>query len=121
MKALSYIPAPNRTPNNPFNRSGNWQEAIGNPNTRDYHTVRIDYRLSDKTNLFGRYMLSQPELSATDYTLGFGPADPNAVLLDNRRQNVADRGSSSFPGPTAESSTTPSRTSPATCAAVTCW
>ena len=43
-KAVTYLPAPNRAPNDPFNFTGNWQQNSVNPTTRAYHTIRIDHR-----------------------------------------------------------------------------
>lgn len=89
VKALSYLPAPNRAPNNPFNQGGNWQENTANITTRDYHILRIDHELSGKTRIFGRYMLGAPNDKQNGYSKGYGPADPNAVLVQNLQQNLA--------------------------------
>lgn len=89
VKAMAYLPAPNRAPNNPFNNTGNWQENTINSITRAYHTIRLDHELRQKTKVFARYILTQPETNLTGYAQGYGAADPLGVLIDTRRQNLA--------------------------------
>jgi hypothetical protein len=89
VKALAYLPAPNRPPDNPMNLAGNWQENVVDPLTTDFHIMRIDHKFSGRTNLFGRYILTYPLRDLTGYSRGFGPADPDAFLLANREQNLA--------------------------------
>lgn len=89
LKVLAYVPDANRAPNNPANLTGNWQENTVNPVTTDFHIMRVDHSFSDRTTLFGRYILTQPLRNLTGYSQGYGPADPDAFLLDNRDQNFA--------------------------------
>jgi len=89
VKALSYMPPPNRAPDNPFNQAGNWQENTVNLTRRDYHTVRVDHELNPKTRLFVRSIFTLPEIGRSGYTKGFGPADPDGLETDTRRQNLA--------------------------------
>jgi hypothetical protein len=89
VKAMTYLPAPNRTPNDPFNNTGNWQENTINTTTRAYHTIRIDHELTDATKFFFRYILTQPEDNLTGYSKGYGVADPAGLFIHNRRQNLA--------------------------------
>lgn len=89
IKAVAYLPSPNRTPDNPFNQSGNWQENTVNTTTRDYYTTKVDHELTAKTRMFARYILSTPEDTLTGYAKGFGVADPDGLLIHNRRQNLA--------------------------------
>ncbi len=89
VKALAYMPAPNRVPNNPLNNSGNWQENISNSSTRDYNTIRIDHKISGSTTMFGRYILVQPVRQVNGYSKAYGPADPDGTSVENRQQNFA--------------------------------
>jgi outer membrane receptor protein involved in Fe transport len=89
VKALSYVPLPNRPPDNPITQGGNWQENSVNPPRRDHHTMRIDHAFSDRTRIFGRYLLVSPDENNTGGTHGFGIADPDMIRIRNRRQNLA--------------------------------
>ena len=88
-KAVKFLPAPNRVPNNPYNNTGNWQENTVNTTTRAYHTIRIDHELTSSTKFFVRYILTQPEDNLTGYSQGYGVADPAGLFIHNRRQNMA--------------------------------
>lgn len=88
-KAATFLPQPNRLPDNPFNHSGNWQENRIDLDTHDYHTARVDHDLTDRTRFFVRYIRTQPERSRDGYTRGYGVADPVGLSIDNRRQNLA--------------------------------
>ena len=88
-KALSFVPLPNRPPDNPITQTGNWQENSVNPRPRDHHTMRVDHAFTDRTRMFGRYLLVAPDENDTGGTQGFGAADPNALRVRNRRQNAA--------------------------------
>jgi hypothetical protein len=88
-KALPYVPLPNRPPDNPIIQGGNWQENSVNAPTRDHHTIRLDHAFTDRTRLFGRYLVVTPDESDTGATRGFGVADPDAIRIRNRRQNLA--------------------------------
>jgi hypothetical protein len=96
VKAVGYIPAPNRAPNNPFNQAGNWQENRVNPLTRAYHTARLDHDLAASTRLNFRYIGTIPERDYNDYSRGYGIADPDGVRIDNRRQNFVLNGTHLF-------------------------
>jgi hypothetical protein len=88
-KAIAQVPLPNRAPDNPITQNGNWQENSSDPTDRVYHTARIDHSFSDRTKFFGRYLTSNPDKAYTGATRGFGPADTDAISIDNRRQNLA--------------------------------
>ena len=88
VKAVSYLPTPNRPPNNPFNQTGNWQLNRSNPVTRDFHIGRVDHEWSDSTKMFVRYILNAPERDFTQLLKDFGPTDL-ANSNDNRHQNIA--------------------------------
>jgi hypothetical protein len=88
-KVLSSVPLPNRPPDNPITQGGNWQENSVDPSTRDHHTIRIDHSLSDRTKVFGRYILISPDTNDTGATRGFGDADTDGIGIRNRRQNLA--------------------------------
>ena len=88
-KALAQVPLPNRAPDNPITHGGNWQENGVNPQTRDHHTTRVDHAFTDRTRIFGRYILVNPDENDTGTTRGFGDADPDALRVRNRRQNLA--------------------------------
>lgn len=88
VKAAGYIPQPSRPPNNPFNQAGNWQENLVTLTTRDYHIGRIDHQFTENTRIFGRYMVTLPENNLDSYSAAYGPADPNGLLINNRRQNL---------------------------------
>ena len=92
VKAVGYLPASNRAPNNPFNRSGNWQENRVNRLTRDYHTARMDHEITEKTRAFVRYIVTLPERDQDAYSASYGPADPSGLAIDNRRQNLVVNG-----------------------------
>jgi hypothetical protein len=89
VKAISFVPAPNRTPDNPITQAGNWQQNAADSLNRVHQTIRIDHSFSDNTKLFGRYLISAPDENPTGTTAGFGVADPDALALTNRRQNFA--------------------------------
>ena len=86
---MTYLPAPNRAPNDPFNFTGNWQANTVNPTTRRYHTIRVDHELTAATKIFVRYILTQPDDALTSYSKDYGVADPLGLLIHNRRQNLA--------------------------------
>ena len=87
VKVASYLPDPNRTPNNLNNLSGNWRESADVERNRDYHTFKIDHNYSDKWRTFLRVILTEPDDTITGYTAGYGVADPNGLSILNRRQN----------------------------------
>jgi hypothetical protein len=88
VKAITFIPAANRVPNNPLNQAGNWQENRVDLNTRDYHIARVDHEFSQSTRGFVRYIGTIPERSRDAYSVGYGVADPSGLSIDNRRQNI---------------------------------
>jgi len=87
-KALSLLPLPNRAPDNPITQTGNWQENSVNAVNRDQHTLRVDHSVGERTQIFGRFIRSNPDGSATKATAGFGDADPDALSLSNQRTNL---------------------------------
>ena len=87
VKAISYLPMPNRTPNNILNQAGNWRESADRDRNRDYHTVRLDHNYSEKWRTFLRLILAEPDDTLTGYAAGYGVADPNGLAILNRRQN----------------------------------
>ncbi len=87
IKAISFVPLPNRPPNNPITQGGNWQENAADSRDRLYHTVRLDHSFTDRIKLFGRYILAEPDDNPTGATRGFGVADTDAIDIKNRRQN----------------------------------
>ncbi|MGH9848149.1 MAG: hypothetical protein ACREEM_56420, partial [Blastocatellia bacterium] len=89
VKLLAFLPLPNRPPDNPITGAGNYQENSVNRTTRDFHIVRLDHDLTANTKIFGRYTLIEPDNSPDGATTGFGVADPDALDLFNRRQNLA--------------------------------
>jgi hypothetical protein len=89
VRLLAFLPLPNRQPDNPITGDGNYQENSVNRTTRDFHIVRLDHALTANTRIFGRYTLIEPDDTPAGATAGFGVADPNAVALSNRRQNLA--------------------------------
>ncbi|MCX6638081.1 MAG: carboxypeptidase-like regulatory domain-containing protein, partial [Acidobacteria bacterium] len=89
VKAISYVPLPNRPPDNPIVQGGNWQENAADVVDKVHHTIRIDHSFSDRTKLFGRYILVNPDKNPTGGTKGFGVADTDAINIINRRQNFA--------------------------------
>jgi len=89
IKAISYVPLPNRPPDNPITQGNNWQENAADKLDRVHHTTRIDHSFSDRTKVFGRYILVDPDENPTGGTRGFGDADTDAINITNRRQNFA--------------------------------
>jgi len=89
VKLLAFLPLPNRPPDNPITGAGNYQENAVNPTTRDFHIVRLDHDLTTNTKIFGRYTLIEPDDGPDGPTAGFGVADPDAIVIFNRRQNLA--------------------------------
>jgi len=87
-KTVSFIPAPNRAPNNPYNFTGNWQENVVNSTTRGYHTGRVDHEWNSDTRMYVRYVVTLPESNEDSYSQGYGVADPLGLFIDNRRQNL---------------------------------
>ncbi len=89
LKGMSFVPLPNRAPDNPITQSGNWQENSINPRTRDHHTIRVDHTVTERTRVFGRYLLVTPDDNDTGGTEGYSVADPDMIRIRNRRQNLA--------------------------------
>lgn len=89
MKALSYLPGPNREPNNPFNFSGNWQKNVSLKQTTDLHTARFDHQLTESTTAFVRYIFTRPSRQEGAATEDFGPADPNQYTLSSPTHHLA--------------------------------
>jgi len=89
LKAISYVPLPNRPPDNPIIQGGNWQENSSDAVDKVHHTIRIDHSFGDRTKLFGRYILVNPDKNPVGATPGFGVADTDAINIINRRQNFA--------------------------------
>jgi hypothetical protein len=89
VKALKYVPAPNRTPDNPFSQAGNWQENVVNTTTLDFYTSRVDHEWTNRTRSFVRYIITAPDSMLNGYSQGFGPSDPNGIDTLNRHQNLA--------------------------------
>ena len=87
VKAASYLPNPNRTPNNLNNLSGNWRESIDNQRNLDYHTFKIDHNYTETWRSFIRMILAEPDDSLSGYTIGYCVSDPNGLNIINRRQN----------------------------------
>jgi hypothetical protein len=96
LKAIPYLPGANRPPDNPFNNTNNWQQNRSDATTRDYHIGRVDHQLNEKANVFGRYIVTIPERDLTAYLPGFGVADPDAVDILTRRQNIVLSGTYLF-------------------------
>ena len=48
VKAVSYLPHPNRVPNNLNNLAGNWRERADQLRNRDDHTFRFDHCYTPK-------------------------------------------------------------------------
>lgn len=88
LKALAFLPLPNRAPNNPITGAGNWQQNSVNSDTRDFHIIRLDHDFTSNTKIFGRYILTQPDKSPDGPAPDFGVADPDAINISNRRQNL---------------------------------
>ncbi|MCZ6515519.1 MAG: hypothetical protein O6850_06615 [Acidobacteria bacterium] len=86
---LSFLPPPNRTPDNPITLAGNYQENAVDLSTRDKHVFRLDHSFSDNTRAFWRYTLAEPDDIPRLPTAGFGVADPDARLRRRRFQNMA--------------------------------
>ena len=87
VKALGFLPNPNRTPNNLNNNSGNWREQTSNDRNRDYHTFKVDHTFNSKYSSFLRMILTSPDDTLTGYSDGYGVADPNGLDILNVRQN----------------------------------
>ncbi len=87
VKAASYLPNPNRTPNNLNNLAGNWRESANRSRNRDYHTFKIDHNYTEKWRTYLRMILTEPDDTLTGYSTGYGVADPNGLFILNRRQN----------------------------------
>jgi hypothetical protein len=83
------IPLPNRPPDNKGTQENNWQQNSVTVRTRDLHVLRVDHDFTSNTKVFGRYILTEPDDNLIGPAPGFGVADPDALNLYNRRQNVA--------------------------------
>lgn len=86
VKALSYLPSPNKTPNNLFNLAGNWSEQVRLVTNRTYHVGRIDHNFTDKWRVFLRTIFSDTNVNNA-YSEGYGVADLNGSTSHQRRQN----------------------------------
>ncbi|MBI4470468.1 MAG: hypothetical protein HY650_14220, partial [Acidobacteria bacterium] len=89
LKALGFLPLPNRQPDNPITQAGNWQQNSVDVETHDYHIIRLDHDFTKHTTIFGRYMLIEPDGTLLGASPDFGLADPDAIDILNRRQNLA--------------------------------
>jgi hypothetical protein len=88
VKALAYVPKANRTPDNPFNNSGNWRENLSDKINTDLHTARIDHQLRPGTTIFGRLTFHAPNRTATGVSDSYGPADPNLTTVDTLARHL---------------------------------
>ena len=89
VKALGFLPGPNREPDNPFNYSGNWQQNVALTQTTDLHTVRLDHQFREGTTAFFRYIFSSPNRQKGAASADFGPADPNQFTLSSPNHHLA--------------------------------
>ena len=89
VKAVGFIPLPNRTPNNLANQAGNWRETPNQARDRDYHTWKVDHQFTEKWRTFLRMIYTTPDDTKTGYSQGYGVADPNGLDIINVRQNWA--------------------------------
>jgi hypothetical protein len=89
VKAAAYIPNANRPANNPYNQSGNYQLNRVGLTTRTFYIGRVDHDWSDKTKMFVRYLLTQPERGDTPPLAGWGDADPDTRNSPTRHQNLS--------------------------------
>ncbi len=86
IKALSYLPNPNRTPNNLNNLQGNWHELVRLSTNRNYSTMRLDHQFTEKWNAWLRAIISDTDVENA-YSQGYGVADQNGSTSEQRRQN----------------------------------
>ena len=86
VKYLSYMPAPNRTPDNPFNQTGNFRQNALGTIIQNYWIGRVDHELRASTKLFGRYILSRPRTNQGGGLDAMGPLMPGERSED-RLQN----------------------------------
>jgi len=87
VEEVSYLPNPNRVPNNLSNLAGNWREPADQLRNRDHHTFRFDHSYTPKWRTYLRLILKEPDDPLTGYSAGYGVADPNGLDILNRRQN----------------------------------
>ena len=88
LKAVGYLPRPNRAPNNPYNQAGNWQQNLSDKVTTDLHTARADHQWRERTSVFARYIGSIPNRTVNGTSPEYGPADPRSAVVDSRNQHI---------------------------------
>ena len=86
-KAISYLPTANRTAVD-ISNEGNWVANLPRELRRTSHTMRVDYEVDPNDKLTFRYNLFMPVTDGRIPSPDWGPADPNAVSLPQRQQNI---------------------------------
>lgn len=89
VKALTFVPNGNRTPINPFNQSGNYEDYPTTPFDQHYHVARIDHDVDPTTRMFFRYMLAWPKTEKIAGATGYGAAADRIQNNADRLQNFA--------------------------------
>ncbi|MBI4463356.1 MAG: TonB-dependent receptor [Acidobacteria bacterium] len=71
----TFIPAPNRTPSNPFTTANNFGRLGATTRDMYQYTGRVDHKISDRNTIFGRYSVFQWKTN-----LGSGGVWPDPVM-----------------------------------------
>jgi len=87
--AAGAMPPANRPPDNVDNYAGNYQENASVTDDLTYHTLRVDNAWTDNLRTFVRWIGQPLEMQYSNPTAAFGPSDPDAVLFDWHRHNLA--------------------------------
>ena len=85
--AIAFVPTANRTEVDVSNE-GNWVANLPRELRRTSHTMRVDYEVDPNDKLTFRYNLFMPVTDGRVPSPDWGPADPNAVSLPQRQQNI---------------------------------
>jgi len=89
LKAVQFIPNPNRPPDNPFTQAGNWQLNNVSKAIRDFWIGRVDHELTANTKIFYRHILATPDRTETPPLPGWGDADTSQGSVPDKHQNAS--------------------------------
>jgi hypothetical protein len=85
--AIGFVPNANRSAVD-ISNEGNWVQNIPRQLRRPSHTWRFDHKLNSEDSLTFRYNLFMPVNDDRVAPPDWGPADPNALSLPQRQQNI---------------------------------
>ncbi|MBN8729798.1 MAG: TonB-dependent receptor [Acidobacteria bacterium] len=88
LKALTYVPEPNR-PAEDLSGRNNYARAPGSTTRNDQFTAKIDHQLTTNHKLFGRYSFNDVTSNDPPWSFGEGNiADPTGAIKGREAQNA---------------------------------